>query len=378
MQHLARMSTTTIVPHHGFGRLDRPRAQLVAAVVVGWAPIAVLGVIGRLFTGRLEPLVADPSVHVRLLVAVPLLIIADLALAPQSRLTLRRLVDEGFVGDDEGARFDRLVRRAERLRGAAVAEAVMLAGAVAVGVATLLGWLAPTGVVHGTTAAGLGPARVWFGLVGLPLFVFLLARALWRWTVWVVTLLGLARLRLQLALAHPDRRGGIAFVSLPSLAFHAPFLFAMSSVLCAAWATQIVRNGATLRQFRVPFLAFVIVGLLLALAPLLAFTPRLFTAARRGLVEYGALATDYVRSVRQRWMAPSAPAELLGTADLQSLNDLEGTYREAVDKAVPIAFGMRELATLLLVMVLPTLPLMLAFAPLDVLGKLARLLLGGR
>ncbi len=377
MQRLASMSTT-IVQQHGFGRLDRPRVQFVAAFALGWAPIAVLGVIGRLVTGHVEPLVADVSVHVRLLVAVPLLLIADRLLAQQSRLTLRRFAEEGFVGGEDGARFDGLVRGAERLRRAPIAEAILLAGAVAVGVATLLGWLGPTGVVQSSANAGLGAARVWYGLVGLPLFVFLLARSLWRWAIWVRTLVGLARLRLRLALAHPDRAGGISFVTLPSLAFHVPFLLGMSGVLCASWGMQIARTGVALRQFRAPFIAFIIAGELLALAPLLAFSPRLFVAARRGLVEYGALATSYVRRFRERWLTPAAPAELLGTSDLQSLNDLGGAYRETIDKALPIAFGLREVLVLLLAMVLPTLPLMLAFAPLEVVAKVARMLLGAR
>ena len=367
--------STTIVQRHGFARLDRPRAQLVAALALGWGPIAVLGVVGRLVTGRVEPLVADLSVHVRLLVAVPLLLVSDLALAHQSRVTLRRLADEGFVGDDESARFERLVRRSDRLRAAPVVEALLLAGAVAVGVSTLLGWLGPTGLVHGTENAGLGAARIWFGLVGLPLFVFLLARSLWRWAIWVLTLLALARLRLQLALAHPDRRGGLAFLTLPSLAFGVPFLFGMSSVLCASWASQ-VTNGVALRQLGTPFLLFVIAGELLALAPLLAFTPRLFFAARAGLVAYGGLATDYVRRFGQRWIAAAGPRELLGTPDLQSLNDLGSAYRETVERALPLAFGARELVVLLVVMALPTVPLILAFVPVEVLRKVAQSLLG--
>lgn len=368
----------TIVQRHGFGRLDRPRAQLGATLALGWAPIAVLGVVGWLVTGRLEPLVADLSVHVRLLVAVPLLVVADLALARQSRVTLRRLAEEGFIGDEARPRFDRIVRSADRLRTSPVAEALLFVLAVAVGVSTLLGWLGPTGIVRGTGNAGFGAARIWFDLVALPLFVFLLARSLWRWAIWVLTLIGLARLRLRLALAHPDRRGGIGFLALPSLAFGAPFLFAMSSVLCSSWAAQVTSSGVALQQFRAPFLLFAVAGELLALAPLLVFTPQLFLASRAGLVAYGGLATDYVRRFHQRWIAAAGPRELLGTPDLQSLNDLDTSYRETVEKALPIAFGARELVVLLLVMALPTVPLILAFVPADVLRKLAQSLLGAR
>jgi len=368
----------SIARHHAWGRLDRPRAQLVAALALGWAPIAVLGLLGRLVTGRIDPLVADISVHVRLLVAVPLFLVADLALAHQSRVTLRRLADEGFVGDDERARFERAVRSAERLRATPIAEALLLAGAVTVGVATLVGWVGATGMVQGAPDVGFGAARVWFGLVGLPLFGFLLGRSLWRWIIWAITLVAVARLRLRLALAHPDRRGGIGFMALPSLAFGAPFLFALSSVLTASWGAQVAAQGGSLGPFRMSFLVFLVGGELLALAPLLALTPRLFVAARRAIVEYGSLATDYVRRFHHRWIAGGARSDLLGTADLQALNDLGGAYREAVERAVPIAFGARELIVLLVVMALPALPLIFAFVPTEVLHRLVQSLVGAR
>ncbi len=373
------MATIVHGRHDRLPRLERPRAQLAAALVIGWVPLLVLGAIGRLLTGRFEPLLADASVHVRLLVAVPLFLVAELLLAHQSRKALGRLGDEGFVGDDERARFDRLVRRSERLRRAQLPEAILLGLALFVGFATLAGWLRPTGALGGAAPASYGAARIWFGVVAEPLFVFLLARALWRWAVWVLTLLGLARLRLRLVAGHPDRRGGIGHLALPSVAFGAPFLFAVGSVLCASWGAQLAADGASLRQLRAPFFAFVVLGELVVLAPLLAFTPRLFLAARAGLVEYGGLATDYVRRFRQRWLPPGSRDELLGTQDLQALNDLGGAYRETVEKTIPTVFAPRDAIVLLLMMLLPTLPLLLSVMPVEqVLGKLARLLLGAR
>ncbi|HEX8950498.1 MAG TPA: hypothetical protein VF945_01570, partial [Polyangia bacterium] len=255
---------------------------------------------------------------------------------------------------------------------------VLLGVALVAGLATLVGWMGPLVPVRGATA-GPGPARVWFGLVGMPLFAFLLGRSLWRWAVWVRTLVGLARLRLRLAPGHPDRRAGLGFLTLPSLAFHAPFLLALSSVLCASWGAQIATTGAPLQQFRNPLIAFAAIGELLALAPLLAFTPRLFIAARAGLDDYGGLATDYVRRFRRRWMAPTARNGLLGTPDLQSLNDLGGAFRESVEKTVTLVFGLREIVVLLVVVLLPVVPLVLAYAPVEeVLAKLGKLLLGAR
>ena len=352
-----------------------PRAQIVAAIVLGWVPLVLFAEIEQLVTGRREPLLADVSVHVRLLVAVPLFLVAERALAHQQQETLARLGDEGFVAAGDRARYVRLVERAGRLRRAWLPDAILLALALANGIATLAGWIGPARLVHGPSGAALG----WFALVAQPLFVFLLMRAWWRWVIWMRTLVGVARLPLQLALGHPDRHAGLGFVVLPSLAFHVPFLVGVGSVLCASWGMQIATAGASLPQFKTPLIAFVALGELDALAPLLALTPRLFVAARAGVVEYGGLATDYVRRFRRRWMAPAARDEVLGTSDLQSLNDLGAQFRDSVQKTSPILFGPRELVVLAAAMLLPVVPLLLAFLPVEaVLGKLGKMILGMR
>ncbi|MGZ3439488.1 MAG: hypothetical protein ACXVDD_08225 [Polyangia bacterium] len=371
--------STTLLRSQRFPILERPLTQLVVAVGIGWAPLVVLGMLERPLIGHTEALVRDVSVHVRLLLAVPLFLVADLALALQSRKTLERLTAEGFVADDDRARFALVVRRAERLRSAALPGALLLFLALFAGIATLIGWLSPAGAVRGAGPAELGAARLWFALVGMPLFMFLLCRSLWRWSIWVLTLVALARIRLRLAPGHPDRCGGLGFLVLPSLAFHGPFLFAVSSVLCASWGMQVATAGAPLKQFQSPLAAFVAIGELLAFAPLLAFTPRLFLAARAGLIDYGGLATDYVRRFHRRWMAPAPRDDLLGTPDLQSLNDLDTMYRETVQRTGTMVFGPRDLLVLLIVMLLPVLPLLLAVLPVEaVLGKMFKLLLGAR
>lgn len=357
-----------------------PRAQLLGAIVVGWAPFVILGLIERAL-GRPAPLLGDLSVHVRALVSAPLLVVADALLARTCAATTDRLSDEGFVADGDRGRFARLLARAEPLRHAVAVELLLAAIAMTVGLATLVGWVHPAGVVGGGVAGvELAGSRLWFGLVTLPLFVFLLGRALWRWTLWMVVLVALARLPLRFAPAHPDRRGGVAFLARPSLAFGVPFLLALSSLMCAGVAMQMRTSGASLHQYRTALIAFVALGELLAFAPLLAFTPRLFWFARATLDDYSGLATDYVRRFHRRWIAPPpARDQLLGTADLQALSDLGASYREMVEKVSLTPFAPRDLLALLVPMLLPALPLALATLPLEVVThKLLELLVGRR
>ncbi|MOA23339.1 hypothetical protein D3C78_1439530 [compost metagenome] len=109
-------------------------------------------------------------------------------------------------------------------------------------------------------------------------------------------------------------------------------------------------------------------GLLLVLAPLSVFAPRIMAAKRQGLREYGALAAEYSRSFERRWLrtADRDGESLLGAADIQSLADLANAY--AVIKEVrPMPFSRDMFLQLILAAVVPFLPLLLTLFPFDVL-----------
>ncbi|MDQ3363809.1 MAG: hypothetical protein M3680_00050 [Myxococcota bacterium] len=100
------------------------------------------------------------------------------------------------------------------------------------------------------------------------MFEFLLFRSLWRWAIWVRVLGGLARIDLDPM--HPDRRGGIAFLRLPSIGYCAMLLFTVASVLCAEWH-DLAFFGVTLVSFAPLLVLFAAVGTLVAFGPLLLF-----------------------------------------------------------------------------------------------------------
>jgi hypothetical protein len=355
----------------GLTRLDRLRWRIVAAIAIGWVPLLLLGVADRLATGRADPLLRDLSVHVRLLVAVPLLLVAEAVLNALSARAVRRLDDEGFIGDegDARARFTRLVERVERSSRAYAPELVLLALSLLAGIATLVGWTKPAGVIGVASDAPLSAARVYYGVIALPLSLFLFTRALWRWGIWTRMLGGLARQPLRVEPGHPDRRGGIGFLKQPSLGFQAIFLVAISCVLSATWATRVLYEGAHVMEFQTELFAFMLLGLALAFGPLFVFTPRLYFNARRGRRQYDALATDYARRFRERWLSHGPRDDLLGSADIQSFADLSTTYRENAERASAVLFSRRDPLALVVLLFLPMVPLLLTEVPFDTLMK---------
>jgi hypothetical protein len=87
--------------------------------------------------------------------------------------------------------------------------------------------------------------------------------------------------------------------------------------------------------------------ILVILGPLTMFTPQLAGAKRKGLADYGLLASCYVEEYEKKWLLGSAfrHAELLGTGDIQSLPDLGNRYAVIGElRAVP--FGLQDMTRL--------------------------------
>jgi hypothetical protein len=106
----------------------------------------------------------------------------------------------------------------------------------------------------------------------------------------------------------------------------------------------------------------------------MVFAPGLLQAKRRGLHDYGLLADRYVKDFERKWIRGSAAPDeaLLGSADIQSLADLDGSFT-VIREMRPFPFGKEAVIPLAATIVLPGLPLVLTVIPLE---ELVRRLLG--
>jgi hypothetical protein len=347
--------------------------QIVLVFVLTWLPVALIGLAQETLAGRPEPLLRDPSIHVRFVVAAPLLLVADHIFPWICRRSLDQLVTQGFVPDAAMPRFETLLDKARGLADAAWPEIVLLVLALALGVAELTGVVLLTGRRYHT---GPTPTQVWYALVAGPLLEFLLWRSLWRWLIWVRIVIGLARTDLRLIATHPDRCGGIAFLRLPSVGYCAILLFVASSLVCAGWGGH-YPTEASLESFKPLLIMFVIIGAAIAFGPLLFFTPQLARARLDGLLENDMLAAQQGWQFRRLWVVENRP-DLLSGNDAQSLDGLGGIYRNSVERIRWVIFGKRDIIVLLLATLVPVLPVMLIHVPAESWRDLLALLIGSR
>ena len=113
------------------------------------------------------------------------------------------------------------------------------------------------------------------------------------------------------------------------------------------------------------------------LAPLCVFTPKLNQARLAGLRTYGRLASDYVTGFARKWSGEDMPdtEPLLGTADIQSLADLDNSF--SIIREMKLApFGKENVIRFLVFIALPLAPLLLTmFSAEELLKRLFSVLL---
>ena len=362
--------------HLGGDALELLRRRIVGIPLFLWLPLLILSGLGRRAWGDAVsvPFLTDIEVHVRFLVALPLLILAELVVHQRMRPVVRQFLERGLIPDTSRARFDAAVASALRLRNSVAAEVLLVAFVYLVGILYVWPQYIALNVAtwYAAPAGGgrrLFPAGWWFVYVSLPLFQFMLFRWYFRLFIWIRFLWQVARCELHLMPAHPDRAGGLGFLSATVMAF-APLLAAHGALLAGTIANRIFFQGATLPDFKVEIVVVVVFLLLVVLGPLMLFTPHLSAARRVGLREYGTLAQRYVQEFDAKWLRGGAPAgePLVGSADIQSLADLGNSF-EIVRSMSVVPFTRNTVLQLAVITLLLATPLLLTMVSLEELVK---------
>ena len=349
--------------------LELVRRRVLAISLVAWLPLAVLSAVeSHLFGTQSLTFFQDIESHVRFLLALPALILAELVVHRRLGREVKLFVERGIITPAERPKFDAAIESAIRARNSKPLEVALLLCVYTGGTwiwrhEVALGATTWYGVPHGA-GIDLTLAGYWYSFVSIPIFQFVLFRWYLRLAIWFLFLWRVSRLNLSLLPAHPDRAGGIGFLGGSSIAF-GPILFAQGALLAGVIASRIFYQGQSLLSFKMTIggmVGFLVVAIL---GPLTMFTSHLWRTKRRGMRAYGTLATVYVADFDQKWIRGRGNGEaILGSADIQAFADLGNTYR-AVRDMRPVPFSLNDAIRLASAAAVPILPLMLTIMPLE-------------
>jgi hypothetical protein len=352
--------------------LEMARRRVLSAVLLIWPPLLVLSIVeGQAWGGGVAlPFLHDIETHLRLLVAVPLLILAEILAHRVLPEIVRQFEENGLIRDEARPRFDAAIASALRLRNSVVAELLLIALVYAVGMPFV--WRDQVALdVYSWFASSAGGrlqptlAGWWLGVVSMPLLQFLLLRWFFRVFIWWRFLWQVARTGLNLEPTHPDRTAGLLFLARSGRAYRL-VLLALGTLLSATIASRIFHDGATLIQFKVEIVGTALLALFIVLGPLVVFYPQLRAARRTGMVKYGALGQVYAREFNRKWLCSPLSADeiLLGHADFQSLADLYNGF-EIVRGIRLMPFTAKNVTSLAAFVLLPVAPLLLTMVSVE-------------
>ena len=351
----------------GLVRLGLPNIfrRIIAVIVITWVPLLLLSIKDGLVIGDAVKiaLLHDYSTYGRLLIGLPLLLVAEVVIDPAIRSAVREFVDARLIQEKELPEFERVLYRAQRLRDSVIPELALLLLAFFPVFLFQHEW--QTGAISSwhSTAKGLTAAGWWYATVSAPFIRFFLYRWAFRYFIWTLLLWKLSRTPLHLIPTHPDRAAGLGFLSITQTRFGVLFC-ALGCSFAGHIANSVTHEGATLASFKILIAAFAALCVIVGVCPLVLWVPTMARVRRTGLREYSALGNQYAEEFDRKWIhSPGAPSEpLLGSGDIQSLADLANSYQVIEDMSIaPIKKGL--VIRLAVFAAAPLIPVIVAVTP---------------
>jgi len=163
----------------GLIKLQRPLIvrRAVIFATIAWLPLLMLAAVqGVLLASVRIPFLYDPSAHIRFLVSVPLLIVAEVVIGPRLVASTRHFITSGLIPEERYQEFDAAIVDAIRLRDSTVAEVIILV-ITYFGAFVAIRFLSPTVSTWHSLVTESGHrftlAGYWYALVSIPIFQFL-------------------------------------------------------------------------------------------------------------------------------------------------------------------------------------------------------------
>lgn len=361
-------------------RPDDPKnalRKIIFFISITWVPLLIMTLVSGLFwSDKVQiPFLYDFPVHIRFLVALPLMILAEGMADKRIKLIVNQFGKAGLLHEDGLQKFELAKVRADRMVESPWTEGFFILFILAnisfrwvIHDVVVSSWQFPE--IEATSAASA--ATWWFVTISIPIFQFIILRWLWRWIIWFRLHFMISKSNLNLSPTHPDKAGGIGFLGEPPAPF-AMLTLALGLVLSAVIAARMIFNNHQLSQYYVLIGVFIFLCIVINIVPLLVYFKPLRLARIRGIFEYSALIQKHHLQFTSKWFESNTNEELLiGNPDISSMCDFSPVY-DSVEKMHPFPFDIKTMVTVVLTSIVPLIPLAALIMPV---GELVKVLVG--
>ncbi len=349
--------------------------SVLFVVAVTWLPLMVLAAYDHVLFGSIEvPLWMDFATHIRFLVVIPLMFLAEKSVHERSFQATNQFIRTGLIDQNSLEQFRNAMTKADRMCESLWAE-IFLFVIVLMGVyfKVIQNELDISTWYYPWSDSRLSAPGIWLVFVSLPLFQFLVLRWIWRWLIWFRFLFLVSKIKFRLYPAHPDKAGGLGFLGEPPLTF-GPITLALGVLFAAMLANRMVYLDYQLQDHLGLIGLFVLMVIFINVAPLLVFGLKINRARRMGIFDYSSLIIQHHREFDDKWIEHQPQEGLLGSSDPSSGMDLSGQY-DFINQMRPFPFDLRTMLASLVISVIPILPLFaIEFPIVQLIGMLVKML----
>ena len=352
----------------GEDRLPTWRTAFVLALLA-WMPPAVLAIAQTILQADYAGwgLFKDQTVYTRYLVAIIAMVVTERAAEQRISLLINQFMKAHLLDAESREKYKAIVARADRRASLPLVEGILLVLALTwswmsfyyISVISVGGWEESTrgGDTHLSWAGTVAE------LLSNPVFLFLVLRWFWRFLVWTALLLNISRLPLRLTAMHPDRSGGLGFLTLFPDIFTG-FVFALSCVISSSLLKSMALMPVSSEFIWLVICGWVLLIILILFAPLLFFSTPMMRAREKALVEYGKLAQAHHHAFRAAWIkGRRRPEEILGSPDPSSAADLNAIVQAVLDMRI-VPLNLAAFLQVLIAAVIPFLVVVISQIPL--------------
>lgn len=349
-------------------------------VAITFVPLLVISAFqGTALPGVVKvPLLADYISMSRFLIVAPILILSDLLTRPWIIKVAEHLLGT-FIEEQDQERYIQTFNQIFRIRSSLLLDLLLFLVAFISSIFNASVVLAldvsSWHLVQDSGPPVLTAAGNWNAFVSQPLFRFVIIGWTFDYFCWVYFLFKASRFKLKVLATHPDKAGGLAFISVAQTQFCAA-AFAISVAVSCVVAHSVLYAHANLKSFTNLGLVFLAVMIVIFVGPLLFFSPTLLKSKQKAIFSYGSLCHEMSKLFANKWLIARQPDEqpIISSQDPSSLADLNASYQTIADMK-PFVFGHQFVVVFVLSSVLPALPLVATVIPLkDLVVQILKML----
>lgn len=355
---------------------DNPPLLSLILVCITWIPTFLLSLIQGYHWGNsvTVPFLLEPANNIKMLLVIPLLILANNKVDGRVSRVVRQFVKNGMVNESNKVKFLKSLKRIDDIVESIWPELTIF---VIIFINLSIRWVANDSFVtswvfpYAEDENDLSWAGVYLAVISLPILQFLLLRWIWRWVLYARLMFLMAKCELRLYPTHPDKAGGLAYLGSPPLVFGS-LSFILGLIFGGTLLNYSLYFGFKLEQ-EIPLLAtFALLILILNVLPLIFFFPAMRKARKMAIYQYNSLEAEFTQEMEVNYLDKEERQSKYEIGDAEALF----LMYENVDQMRAIPFNLKTMLASLLLTAIPILPVILIHVPLsDVISILTKLLL---